>query len=138
MNVLPPSSQAPAEASAKGSQWRSHAAGYDVAITARTVNEGDASSIAPETGRALPRQLADHGRGDRSSSAGAPWPCRLTCWRLATLAIAVDAAVAGLGGTLDVLVNNAIYVGAGNDRLFADCEPTTSSTGSPATSQPSC
>lgn len=33
------------------------ARGYDVAITARTVREGDPSSIVPETGRALPGSL---------------------------------------------------------------------------------
>jgi NAD(P)-dependent dehydrogenase (short-subunit alcohol dehydrogenase family) len=48
-------------------------------------------------------------------------PILLDLLELDTLAGAVDAAVAGLGGRLDVLVNNAIFVG-GSDTLFADCD----------------
>ena len=95
-------------------------AGYDVAITARTVNEGDASSIAPETGQSLPGSLATTAaeieqHGVRAVSVP------LDLLELDSLSSAVDAAVQGLGGRLDVLVNNAIYVGAGNERLFAEC-----------------
>ncbi len=97
-------------------------AGYDVAITARTVNEGDASSIAPETGRSLPGSLATTAAEIESHGARAV-SIPLDLLELDTLATAVDAAVAGLGGHLDVLVNNAIYVGHGSDQLFADCDP---------------
>jgi len=97
-------------------------AGYDIAITARTLNEGDPSSIAPETGLALPGSLAT--TADEIESLGVrAVSVRLDLLELDTLAGAVDAAIAGLGGRLDVLVNNAIYVGEGNDRLFADCGP---------------
>lgn len=97
-------------------------AGYDVAITARTVNEGDPSSIAPETGLALPGSLATTAEEVESFGVRAV-SVRLDLLELDTLAGAVDAVIAGLGGRLDVLVNNAIYVGEGNDRLFAECSP---------------
>jgi NAD(P)-dependent dehydrogenase (short-subunit alcohol dehydrogenase family) len=95
-------------------------AGYDVAITARTVNEGDVSSIAPETGRSLPGSLATTAAEIEALGRRAV-AVPMDLLELDTLAGAVDAAVAGLGGRLDVLVNNAIYVGEGSDRLFADC-----------------
>src|SRR4051794_30647245 len=89
-------------------------AGYDVAITARTVNEGDPSSIAPETGRALPGSLATTAAEIESFGVRAV-SVPLDLLELDTLAAAVDAAFEGFGGHLDVLVNNAIYVGEGND-----------------------
>jgi NAD(P)-dependent dehydrogenase (short-subunit alcohol dehydrogenase family) len=97
-------------------------AGYDVAITARTANEGDASSIAPETGRSLPGSLATTAAEiERHGVRAVCVPMDLL--QLDALAAAVNSAVDGLGGRLDVLVNNAIYVGVGSDRLFADCTP---------------
>lgn len=97
-------------------------AGYDVAITARTMNEGDASAIAPETGNMLPGSLATTAAAI-AQAGGRAISIRLDLLELDTLADAVDDAIAQLGGHLDVLVNNAIYVGAGNDCLFADCDP---------------
>jgi len=97
-------------------------AGYDVAITARTVNEGDPSSIAPETGHALPGSLATTAEEIESFGVRAV-SVRLDLLDLDSLSAAVDTAIAGLDGRLDVLVNNAIYVGEGNDRLFAECSP---------------
>ncbi len=97
-------------------------AGYDVAITARTVDEGDPSSIAPETGTSLPGSLSTTAREIERCGARAI-PVKLDLLQLDTLAGAVDIAVRDLGGRLDVLVNNAIYVGVGNDTLFADCTP---------------
>lgn len=97
-------------------------AGYDVAITARTVNEGDASAIAPETGEILPGSLATTAVAI-TRAGGRAVSIRLDLLELDTLADAVDDAVEQLGGHLDVLVNNAIYVGTGNDRLFAECDP---------------
>jgi NAD(P)-dependent dehydrogenase (short-subunit alcohol dehydrogenase family) len=96
--------------------------GYDVAITARTVNEGDATSIAPETGLSLPGSLATTAAEIEAHGVRAV-PVTLDLLELETLADAVDAAVAGLGGRLDVLVNNALYVGGGSDHMFADCTP---------------
>jgi NAD(P)-dependent dehydrogenase (short-subunit alcohol dehydrogenase family) len=43
--------------------------------------------------------------------------------QLDTLTNAVDTAIDGLGGRLDVLVNNAIYVGPGSELRFGDCSP---------------
>ncbi len=97
-------------------------AGYDVAITARTVNEGDPTSVAPESGLGLPGSLATtaaeiEALGRRAVSV----PMDLL--ELDLLTDAVDVAIAGLGGRLDVVVNNAIYVGAGSSRRFADTPP---------------
>jgi NAD(P)-dependent dehydrogenase (short-subunit alcohol dehydrogenase family) len=95
--------------------------GYDVAVTARTVNEGDASAIAPESGTMLPGSLASTSAAiEALGRVAVAIPMDLL--EAAGLAPAVDAAIAGLGH-LDVLVNNAIYVGAGNDRLLLDTEP---------------
>jgi len=97
-------------------------AGYDVAITARTVKEGDPSSIAPETGRSLPGSLSTTAAEIESIGVVAV-PVTLDLLELETLAEAIETAVAGLGGRIDVLVNNAIYVGPGSERRFADCTP---------------
>ena len=96
--------------------------GYDVAITARTVHEGDVSSIAPETGESLPGSLATTAAAIEQHGVRAVC-VRLDLLEIESLASAVDTAVQGLGGRLDVLVNNAIYVGAGSERLFAECAP---------------
>ena len=98
--------------------------GYDVAITARTLNEGDPSSIAPENGTSLPGSLATTAVAIESVGSGArAVPVALDLLQLDTLADAVDAAIDGLGGRLDVLVNNAIYVGPGSELRFGDCPP---------------
>jgi len=96
-------------------------AGFDVAITARTVHEGDPSSIAPEGGAALPGSL------DTTAAAieAAGRRCATVPLDLLdpnALVPAVDSALAALGH-LDVLVNNAIFVGPGNTVRFLDNEP---------------
>ncbi|MCU1398524.1 MAG: putative short chain dehydrogenase/reductase [Acidimicrobiales bacterium] len=93
--------------------------GYRVAITARTVHEGDPSSLAPENGLVLPGSLATTA-AEIEAFGGEAVSVPLDLLELDTLDDAVDAAVAGLGGRLDVLVNNAIYVGLGSDLRFAD------------------
>ena len=97
-------------------------AGYDVAITARTMREGDPTALSPETGVMLPGSL-ETTTAEIAAVGGRAVPLQLDLLELHTLADIVDQGVDQLGGHLDVLVNNAIYVGPGNDRLFADCEP---------------
>jgi NAD(P)-dependent dehydrogenase (short-subunit alcohol dehydrogenase family) len=91
--------------------------GFDVAITARTISEGDPSSRSPETGNPLPGSLESTADAVRSYGVRCV-PVVLDLLDNARLEPAVDDAVAGLGH-LDVLVNNAIYVGgAGGAKLL--------------------
>ncbi len=95
--------------------------GFDVAITARTVHEGDSTAVEPDTGVALPGSL------DATASAIAALGRRAVAIRLdlvdlAALAPAVETAIGELGH-LDVLVNNALYVGPGAQCRFLDTEP---------------
>ena len=95
-------------------------AGYDLAITARTVREGDGRShdtVGPLVGSLESTATAIH----ESGAVCIALPLDLL--ELDRLEPTVDAAFAGLGGRLDVCVNNAIYVGPGNDSLFADAPP---------------
>jgi NAD(P)-dependent dehydrogenase (short-subunit alcohol dehydrogenase family) len=95
-------------------------AGFDVAITARTVNEGDASARTA-SGALLPGSLAStameieaHGR----RAVQIP----LDLLDRDALVPAVHAATDGLGH-LDVVVNNAIYVTGGGPKHFLDQSP---------------
>ena len=95
--------------------------GYDVAITARTVHEGDPSAVAPEGGAVLP--------GSLDTTAAAVEAAGRRCVTVPldlldpqALAPAVDTALDALGH-LDVLVNNAIYVGPGNTVRLLENEP---------------
>ena len=95
-------------------------AGFDVAITARTVNEGDASARTAN-GQLLPGSLASTAaeiktRGRRAVSIP------LDLLDRDALVPAVQAAIDGLGH-LDVVVNNAIYVTGGGPRHFLDQSP---------------
>ena len=87
--------------------------GYDVAITARTVHEGDAR---------LPGSLSTtaaeiEARGARVVTVP------LDLLDLDAIGAAVGRAIEGLDGHLDVLVNNAIYQGPGNQAMFLDTPP---------------
>lgn len=95
--------------------------GFDVAITARTVHDGDPTASDPVTGAPLPGSL------DATASAIEATGRRAVCIQLdlldqVALAPAVDATVGRLGH-LDVLVNNAIYVGPGGQQRFLDSDP---------------
>ena len=97
------------------------ASGYDVAVTGRTVHAGDPSALAPENGAALPGSLDEtvalvEGAGGRAVAV----PLDLLDGD--AIAPAVDAVVAAFG-RIDVLVNNAIYVGPGNTSRFLDNDP---------------
>jgi len=96
-------------------------AGFDVAITARTVHEGDPTAFEPDTDTPLPGSL-DATAAVIEDFGRRAIPIRLDLLDSDALAPAVDAAIAGLGH-LDVLVNNAIYVGPGGNRRFLETEP---------------
>lgn len=96
-------------------------AGFDVAITARTVHEGDPTASDPDTGAPLPGSL-DTTAAAIGASGRRAVPIELDLLDVAALAPAVDAAIEALG-RLDVLVNNAIYVGPGGQRRFLDTDP---------------
>lgn len=95
-------------------------AGFDVAITARTVVDGDPSARTAD-GQVLPGSLAStaaeiEARGRRALQIP------LDLLDRAALVPAVDAAIEGLGH-LDVVVNNAIYVAGGGPKHFLETDP---------------
>ena len=92
--------------------------GFDVAITARTIHPGDPSSISPETGATLPGSL-DETCAAIEVAGGRAVPICMDLLDRLSLGPAVAAAIAGLGH-IDVLVNNAIFVGPGGGSLFLD------------------
>ena len=96
-------------------------AGFDVAITARTVHDGDPTAADPDTEVPLPGSL-DSTTSAIEASGRRAVPIQLDLLDPKALAAAVDTAIAGLGH-LDVLVNNAVYVGPGGQRRFLDSEP---------------
>lgn len=85
-------------------------AGYDVAITARTVHEGEAEG--------LPGSLDSTAELIRAAGRRAA-PIPLDLLDRGGLVPAAERALAELGH-VDVLVNNAIYVGPGNQTRFLD------------------
>jgi NAD(P)-dependent dehydrogenase (short-subunit alcohol dehydrogenase family) len=89
-------------------------AGYDVACTARTVRRDQAD---PDVGGSL-EETAD----EIAARGGSCLPLPLDLLDRSALSPTVDAAVAGLG-RLDVLVNNAVYVGPENHRPFLEVDP---------------
>jgi NAD(P)-dependent dehydrogenase (short-subunit alcohol dehydrogenase family) len=97
------------------------AAGYDVAIGARTLHEGEerehSSTVAASNTRALPGSLDSTAALIEGAGARA-LPVYLDLLDRASLAPAVHA-VTGELGPIDVLVNNGRYVGPGHmDRVL--------------------
>jgi NAD(P)-dependent dehydrogenase (short-subunit alcohol dehydrogenase family) len=93
--------------------------GHDLVITGRTVVEG--SAINPATGHALPGSLrstaeAIERRGGRAHCIAAD------ILDLDDVEASFARGVAA-AGHIDVLVNNAVYVGPGNDVILADSSP---------------
>lgn len=95
--------------------------GFDVAITARTMQPGDPTALAPESGVMLPGSLAETAGGIRQLGRRCQ-QIRLDLLDEETLAPVIDETLSAFG-RLDVLVNNAIYVGPGNTDLFVDVDP---------------
>lgn len=93
-------------------------AGFDVAITARTVTSGEPSAILPGTERLLPGSLEETADEIRNRGARAI-PIFLDLLDPSSIDAAVTHAFDELGH-IDVLVNNAVYVGPGTDALFVD------------------
>jgi NAD(P)-dependent dehydrogenase (short-subunit alcohol dehydrogenase family) len=96
------------------------AAGYDVAITARTVHEGTA--ISPESGGVLPGSL-DSTRADIEAHGARCVAIAMDLLDLDSLAPTVDDVFDAFDGRVDLVVNNAIYSGGGNDRRFGEVAP---------------
>ena len=92
--------------------------GFDVAITARTIHPGDPTSVSPETGQSLPGSLDETCAAIESLGARAV-PIAMDLLDRESLEPAVASAINALGH-LDVLVNNAIFVGGGGGSLFLD------------------
>jgi NAD(P)-dependent dehydrogenase (short-subunit alcohol dehydrogenase family) len=89
-------------------------AGYDVAITARTVVEG----TGPD---GLPGSLETTAAAIEASGSDA-LPLPLDLLDRDALTRAIDTVV-DRWGRLDALVNNAVYVGPENDKAFIDVAP---------------
>ena len=89
-------------------------AGFRVAITARTVTEEEVGGVAGSL-EGTAAMITEHGSG--------VLPLRLDLLDRGALTPTVDAVIERWG-RLDVLVNNAIYVGPENDRRFLDVDPT--------------
>jgi NAD(P)-dependent dehydrogenase (short-subunit alcohol dehydrogenase family) len=88
--------------------------GHDVAITARTVVEGSGPDGLPGSLQTTAAEIAARG--------GAALPVPLDLLEPAALGPAVER-VLGAWGRIDVLVNNAIYVGPGGNDRFLSVDP---------------
>lgn len=93
--------------------------GHDLVITGRTVVEGTA--VNPSTGRALPGSL-DTVRSSIMDLGGICHCIQMDILDIDSLEATFDRCVAVAGGRIDVLVNNAVYVGPGNDALLIDSD----------------
>lgn len=92
--------------------------GWDIVVTARTVEEGKSAD-----GRPLPGSI--NGTAEAVRELGrAALPLRLDLLDSSSIDQAVDAAL-GEWGQIDLLLNNGIYTGPGAMELFLDLEPAT-------------
>ncbi|MCU0310658.1 MAG: SDR family NAD(P)-dependent oxidoreductase [Acidimicrobiales bacterium] len=96
-------------------------AGFDVAITARTVRDGDPTARTADPAVTLPGSLESTAAEIESLGRRAV-TVPLDLLDRDALVPAVGAAVEGLGH-LDVVVNNAIYVSAQGPRPFLETDP---------------
>ncbi len=97
------------------------AAGYDVAITARTVREGEEHAAEGLTSAPIGGSLETTAAAIASHRRRAV-PIPLDLLDRDSLVPAAERAIEALGH-VDVLVNNAIFVGPGNHDRFLDIAP---------------
>ncbi|MDG2305850.1 MAG: SDR family NAD(P)-dependent oxidoreductase [Candidatus Binatia bacterium] len=97
------------------------AAGYDVAITARTVREGEERAAEGLTSKPIGGSL-DTTAAEIESHGRRAVSIPLDLLERESLVPAAQRALAALGH-VDVLVNNAIFVGPGNHDRFLDIPP---------------
>jgi len=94
--------------------------GYDLVITGRTMVEGTA--INPATGRILSGSLATTAAQARSLGATVA-VIEADILDLNDIEPSFKRCLAACGDHIDLLINNAVYVGPGNDMRFADTDP---------------
>ena len=90
-------------------------AGFDVVVTARTVREGETADGRPLPGSIETTAAQVEAAGQRAL------PMRLDLLDEASMQAAVDATLAQWG-RIDVLLNNAIYIGPANMSPFLELE----------------
>ena len=94
--------------------------GYDLVITGRTIAEG--AGINPATGHHLPGSLTS--TAECAQQLGAQCHTVVSdVLDLEDIEPSFQRCLTATSGRIDLLVNNAIYVGSGNDLRFADSEP---------------
>ncbi|MFT5444431.1 MAG: NAD(P)-dependent dehydrogenase (short-subunit alcohol dehydrogenase family) [Myxococcota bacterium] len=91
--------------------------GYDVVVTARTIEEGKAAD-----GRPLPGSIETTAREVEERGVRA-LPIRLDLLESESIDLAVEQALREWG-QIDLLLNNGIYTGPASMDLFMDLEPT--------------
>lgn len=98
------------------------AAGFDVAITGRTVLRTDRTyEPSGRLAEPLPGSLEETAEAI-SAAGGTAHPVRLDLGDLKGLVPAAEACLTALGG-VDVVVNNAVWSGLGGYQKFLDTEP---------------
>ncbi len=93
------------------------AAGFDVAIAARTLRDGD-GRLDTDPSTPVPGGL-DTVAAEIESHGGRALPIMMDLLDPATVDAALDRTIAEFGG-LDVLVNNAVYQGSGTNARFEE------------------
>jgi len=93
-------------------------AGLDVAITARTVHEGEGIDDSDSAGRSVPGSL-DTTLGEIEARGARALAVPMSLLDRASLTGAVEAVLAEWG-RIDVLVNNAVHTGPGSMTRFED------------------